>query len=300
MSGNMTMLAEIETLDEWPVVMAWSNWQGSAQGDGTTGEIGNVMPNFNCKYMSDTYILEAQRATLAVAGASGPVHLVSVSVTPDGTVTCTPVEAFSSSPKAVTALQWLEDGSLAIGRLNEVALARREGMGHLRVPIEEHRGWTSMASPVDYVDLPMSQSLIAAMTDGTLRLIGKEEDTGPISLSTLREPRSAEEGSLSLCESLRSSFMALEKAGNRSKNKAPIPTTAAMRLSGFSQLDSMGTVFIAYERYQLDRRIYVMANLRKVNFAIARFDNAKLDQHVIQATKTALSEAAGLGKTGDL
>lgn len=300
MSGNMTMLAEIDTLDQWPVVMAWSKWESSAQGDGTTGEIDNAMPDFTCKYWSDTYIPEAQRATLAVAGASGPVQLLSVSVTLDGAVNCTPDEAISSSPKAVTALQWLEDGSLAIGRLNEVALARREEMGHFRVPMEEHRGWTSMATPIDYVELPMSQSFIAAMTDGTLRLIGKEEDTAPIRLSTLQEHKSAEEGSLSLCESLQSSFMALEKAGNKSKNKAPIPTTAAMRLSGFSQLDTMGTVFIAYERYQLDRRIYVMANLRKINFAIARFHNAKLDQHVIQATKTALSEAAGLGKRGDL
>lgn len=247
--------------------------------------------------VSHTMQSGAQHAALAVGGPSGCVQLLDVTITADGTVTCALQEEISPSSKAVTLLQWMEDGKLAIGRLNEVTFWKREESRQFAIPIQDYRGWTSMANPIDCLDFSSTQSQIVAMTDGTLRLISAKGEAGPASLSRLQDEKSHEESSLAICENLRTSFMALEKAGNRSKQKAPVPTTAAMRLSAFSQLDPMGTIFLAYEKHQLDRRIYVMANLRKLSFAIARFDNANIDQQVLRAAKVGLVQAAELGES---
>lgn len=153
-----------------------------------------------------------------------------------------------------------------------------------------------MANPLDCVELPESRSLLIAMHDGTLRTILRDDNEASPRLSTLEDPREANDSSLALCESLRTSFRIIEKTGNRSKNKASLPVTAAMLMSGFAQLDTMGTVFLAYEKHLLDRKLYVMPNTRYSHFALARIDNDGLEQKIMQATTKALKQDSSTGK----
>lgn len=137
------------------------------------------------------------------------------------------------------------------------------------------------------------------MNDGTVRQIINAISDQPL-LQLLHAPKAVQHGSLALSEDLRHSFLNLEKTGIRGKDKAPIPTTAGMHLSSFTQIDGAGAVFWTYERYQLDRRLYVMPNLRKMNFAISRFSNANLEEDTIRATTAALTKDAQTGKRGQV
>lgn len=232
---------------------------------------------------------------LAVAGASGHVQLLSVSLLEDGRIECSPFEAVAKSPKAVTALKWLDNRTLAIGRLTDITIWKPTTIHRLAVPIEDFRGWTSIPSPIDFVDLPKSNTMITAMSDGTLRQVSDVAPAAP-RLRSLQEAKPGKEGSLALCEDLRRTFMTLAKTGSRSKNKAPIPSTASMQLSSFTQLDREGTVFWAYEAHQLDRRLYLMPNLRKVSFAIARWNDVEPEERLIRGITFALTSQAKIGK----
>lgn len=239
--------------------------------------------------------VDVSSSLLAVAGPAGPVHLLRVSLLPDGKIECTLYESVCDSPKAVTILEWLDNETLAVGRLGEVTIWTRATTHHLRIPIEEFRGWTSMPTPINLVNLQASDALTIAMTDGTLRQVSGISVQPQ--MQTLQAEKSAQHGSLALSEDVRNSFMLLEKSGSRDWDKAPIPGTAAMYLSAFSQLDRNGLVFWAYERYQLDRRLYVMPNLRKLNFAIARCSRTDLEEDVLRSTTAALTEDVKTGES---
>ena len=233
---------------------------------------------------------------LAVAGAAGHVQLLSLSLLEDGRIACSPYDSVATSPTAVTSLKWLDDSTLAIGRLANVTIWKPTTIHELAVPIEDFRGWTSIPSGIDFVGLPKSNDMVIAMSDGTLRQICDVASAAP-RLISLQEAKSAQEGSLALCEDLRHTFMTLEKSGSRRKNKAPIPSTAAMHLSSFVQLDRDGTVLWTYEAHQLDRRLYLMPNLRKVSFAIARWNNGEPEERVINGITFALTVEAEVGES---
>lgn len=165
---------------------------------------------------------------------------------------------------------------------------------NLSVPIEDFRGWTSLPNPVDMVDLQTSNEIIVAIADGSLRHVSDASSERP-RLQVLQSPKGSQRSSLALSEDLRKSFIVLEKTGNRGKNKAPVSSTAGMHLSSFTQLDRGNTVFWTYERYQLDRRLYVMPNLRKMNFAFARFGPGDPEENMLNATIAALTQDVRTG-----
>jgi hypothetical protein len=231
---------------------------------------------------------------LAVAAASGCVQIVRISLSADGKIEAHIHAAICPSAKAVTVLRWLTPSVLIIGRLGQVSIWSPTSTHNVEIPIEDFRGWTSIPTPIVFVYQSSTDSLIVCMTDGTTRSIESVTGISP-RLGDLRSSKTARNGSAKLSEDIIKSFRAAEKTANKAKTKIPLPSTAAMTLSGMLQLDKSGTVLWAYEKYQLDRRIYTIANFKRINFIFARFSNDNLQKQILKEVQQALEVDAVSG-----
>lgn len=214
---------------------------------------------------------------LAIAGASGPTKILQITLLDNDELHITEQHSILPSPKVVTALKWLGGPSprLAIGRLSEVSIWSEESSHTVAFPMEEYRGWTSLASPIELLHYPARDTLVASLSDGTFRVIAS------ISSSPVCQRLSAVDVSPSfqMSEAAHQSFTCIEKAALL-KRGTTVPAHIAMHVYGCQPLDeSSGTVIWIWERHVQDNKVYHMANLHKMSWVAGRlFDDDEAEE----------------------
>jgi hypothetical protein len=203
-----------------------------------------------------------QSIQLALGGPWGHIKLLLITVAHDGSINVDVERSMLSSAKTTTALRWISPSQLAVGRVGEVVLWTPSSSRNLQIPIETFNGWTSIANPLDIWAVDRTDQLVVALADGTFRTISNPWTT-PMVDPLHSDETSDNPTSLQLCEQVRKSFLAVERASVKLKSTGTITAGAAMIVSGCVALDSSGTFFMAYERHNLDARVYSMATLHK-------------------------------------
>lgn len=231
---------------------------------------------------------------LALGGPSGPIKLLLITVLPDRSLVVDVERSMLSSAKTTTALKWLAPDKLVVGRVGEIVLWTPTSSRNLPIPIETFNGWTSIANPLDIWAVDRTDQLVVALADGTFRSISTPWTTPVV------EPLETDEASdiptgLQLSEQVRQSFLAVERASVKVKSTSTITGGAAMIVSGCVALDNSGTFFMAYERHNLDARVYSMATLHKSALLFGRmYESDGPDVEVLLSNvRTVLSSPAG-------
>ena len=203
-----------------------------------------------------------QSIQLALGGPWGHIKLLLITVFDDRSIVVDVERSMLSSAKTTTALRWIGPSQLAVGRVGEIVLWTPTSSRNLQIPIETFNGWTSIANPLDIWAVDRTDQLVVALADGTFRTISNPWTT-PVVDPLQSDEASEVPTSLQLCEQVRKSFLAVERASVKLKSTGTVTAGAAMIVSGCVALDGSGTFFMAYERHNLDARVYSMATLHK-------------------------------------
>ena len=239
--------------------------------------------------MLSTSIADVFSAKLAAAGTSGETKIFRVFVHGSSDVKVEVEHSLLSSPKTITCMEWLSSSQLVVARLGEVVIWTPEATRSFILPIQNYRGWPSVPTPVAITRLASPDRLLITLTDGTFRFI--LDFLG----STESSSSSNETHGTQLSNNVRRAFLAVEGTSSRTKNTS-VSNSAAMMISGLIGLDNSGTSMWAYEKQNLDVKVYNMANLHKTTFLIGKLYSEELaDQCLTDLQAVLLSSKPGTG-----
>ena len=220
---------------------------------------------------------------LAIAGTSGEVNIIRISLLPDSSLRVEHEHKLFRSPKTITCMTWLKAGHLAVARLGEVIIWTPTASYSISLPIENYRGWPSIATPVKLTFLPVQDVLLVTCSDGTFREIPHVSASPcPSTVARLKDT-----STLHLNDDLHRVFTAV--GGSSGQNNSKVFGVPAMIVSGFVGLDNGGAAIWAYERHMQNIKVYNMLNLHNTTLMIGRVYSEDLRGQALQDLKRLLT-----------
>lgn len=245
---------------------------------------------------------------LAVAGTSGPVQVLRLSILPDSSLQVNQEHTLLAQSKTVTFMRWLDGGRLLLARIGEISVwtplfQEYQEVRTFNIAMDTFQGWPSVPCPISADYLPGSDTLQIALNDGTFRVIERfstpdatvQSLSGPI--LALPQDTTSPNRSIQLSEESKRLLLAVDKT-DQIKRKTSSSPFLAMRLGGFTSIDphrkssgaKSGLFLWLYEKELQDTKVYAMATLHKSTFLMTNVYDKGLARRVLSELDEVLKD----------